>query len=274
MLTRESVMRRFVTAAAFAVLAILLAEPGHAQKRRPREDNQDLKALRQEMESLKDDVKSMQADLQEIKQLLQARLGGPTAPPQPATISAGNLPAHGSADARVVLIDFSDYQCPFCGRFYRDTMPQLDRDYFKTGKVKYIFRDLPLEAIHPHAFKAAQAARCAGEQGKFWEMHYRLFEKQNALAPADLALYAQALGLDLPRFKACLDGDKYADDIRKDIADARDAGISGTPGFVVGVVDEKDPRKQKIKVLRMITGAQPYTVFKAALDAALATLEQ
>src|SRR5215213_6696082 len=160
-------MRKFVTVAALAVLAIFQVQTGRAQKRSTA-DKEELKALRQEIESLKDDVKAMRTDLQDIKQMLQARANGPAQPAQPARISAGTLPALGSQDARVVLIDFSDYQCPFCGRFYRDTMPQLDREYFKTGKVKYIFRDLPLEAIHPHAFKAAQAARCAGEQGKFW----------------------------------------------------------------------------------------------------------
>ena len=263
-------MRKFLTVAALAALAVFHAQPGHAQQR-SRQDQEDLKALRQEIESLKDDVKSMQADLQDIKKMLQARFAGPA---QPTTISTGNLPAHGSKDARVVLIDFSDYQCPFCGRFYRDTMPQLDQEYIKTGKVKYVFRDLPLEAIHPHAFGAAQAARCAGEQGKFWEMHYRLFQNQNALSPSNLSSYAQALELDAARFNQCMESGRYAADIRKDIADAASAGINGTPNFVIGVVDGKDERDQSVKVLRTITGAQPYAVFKAALENALATLKQ
>ena len=266
-------MRKFVTAAALAVLAIFHAQTGHAQKR-SRQDNEDLKAMRQEIETLKDDVKSMRADLQEIKRLLQARANGPTQPAQPATISAGTLPALGSQNARVVLVDFSDYQCPFCGRFYRDTMPQLDREYFKTGKVKYLFRDLPLEAIHPHAFKAAQAARCAGEQGKFWEMHYRLFENQRALDPAALTAYAESLEIDTPKFKQCMDADKYADAIRQDMAEAANAGINSTPNFVVGVVDGKDTRGANIKVLHVITGARPYAFFKAAIDSALAAQNQ
>jgi protein-disulfide isomerase len=262
-------MRKFVTVAALAALAIFHAQPGRAQKRSGG-DREELKALRQEIESLKDDVKSMRTDLQDIKRMLEARAAGPAQPAQPATISVGTLPALGSQDARVVLVDFSDYQCPFCAKFYRDTMPQLDRDYFKTGKVKYVFRDLPLEAIHPHAFKAAQAARCAGEQGRFWEMHYKLFENQRALAPASLTAHAESLELDTDKFKQCMDGDKYAAEIRQDMTDAANAGISGTPNFVVGLVDGKDTRAPNIKVLHVITGARPYTVFKAALDSALA----
>jgi protein-disulfide isomerase len=266
-------MRKFVTVASLAFLAIFQAHTGHAQKR-SRADTEELKALRQEIESLKEDVKSMRTDLQDIKQMLQARAGGPGAPAQPARISAGTLPALGSQGARVVLVDFSDYQCPFCGRFYRDTMPQLDREYFKTGKVKYIFRDLPLEAIHPHAFKAAQAARCAGEQGKFWEMHYRLFENQRALGPDALTAYAESLEIDTAKFKQCMDADKYAAEIRQDMTDAVNAGINSTPNFVVGLIDGKDARAPNIKVLHVITGARPYSVFKAALDSALATPTQ
>lgn len=266
-------MRKFVTVAALAVLAVFHAQAGRAQTK-PRADNEELKALRQEIESLKDDVKSMRADLQDIKRMLEARANGPAQPAQPATIGAGTIPPLGSQDARVVLVDFSDYQCPFCAKFYRDTMPQLDRDYFKTGKVKYVFRDLPLEAIHPHAFKAAQAARCAGEQGRFWEMHYRLFENHRALAPANLSSYAGSLELDMDKFKQCMDGDKYAAEIRQDMADAASAGINGTPNFVVGLVDGKDARAPNIKVLHVITGARPYAVFKAALDSALAAQNQ
>ncbi len=266
-------MRKFVTAAALAVLAIFHAQPGHAQTR-PRDDKGELKALRQEIESLKDEVKSMRTDLQDIKQMLQARANGPAAPTQPARISAGTIPPLGSQDARVVLIDFSDYQCPFCARFYRDTMPQLDREYFKTGKVKYIFRDLPLEAIHPHAFNAARAARCAGEQGKFWEMHFKLFENPRALAPEALTAHAESLEIDTARFKQCMAGDKYAAEIRQDIADAANAGIGATPNFIVGLVGGKDARDQSIKVLNVITGARPYAIFKAAIDSALATPNQ
>ena len=136
--------------------------------------------------------------------------------------------------------------------------------------MRYVFRDLPLEAIHPHAFKAAEAANCAGEQGKFWEMYEHLFRNQRALAPPSLAQYAQALALDAPKFTACFDSGKYAAEIRKDMADAGAANIEGTPNFVIGLANPKNPRDPRIKVLRIITGAHPYQTFKAVLDAALA----
>lgn len=148
-------------------------------------------------------------------------------------------------------------------------MPQIEKEYISTGKVKYVFRDLPLESIHPHAFKAAVAANCANEQGKYWEMYHRLFENQRQLDAAGLASHAQAVGLDEAKFAACMASNKYDDEIRKDMADARAANIGGTPNFVIGLVNPKNPRDPNIIVLKTITGAQPYPVFKAALDAAL-----
>ena len=111
-------------------------------------------------------------------------------------VATDGAPSRGKADARVTIVEFTDYQCPFCSRYVRETYPQLDKEYVQTGKVKYVLRDLPLEAIHPLAMKAAEAAHCAGEQGKYWEMHDRLFANQTELARTDLAKHAQALGLD------------------------------------------------------------------------------
>lgn len=145
-------------------------------------------------------------------------------------------------------------------------MPQIDSDYIKTGKVKYVFRDLPLESIHKNAFKAAEAASCAGEQGKFWEMHDMLFAKQTALGPSELPSYAQEAGLDVPKFQQCLDSGEYAPAIRKNMTDASNSGITATPAFILGVSDLKS---SKVKVLKVISGAQPYAAFKDAIDNAL-----
>ena len=142
-------------------------------------------------------------------------------------------------------------------------MPQIEKEYIQTGKVKYVVRDLPLESIHKNAFKAAEAAHCAGDQGKFWEMHVGLFANQRALGLSDLANHAQALGLDMPKFQQCLESGKYAAKIRQDVADGQKAGVTGTPGFFLGVTD---PNDQKVKVSRVLKGAQPYTSFKAAID--------
>lgn len=150
-------------------------------------------------------------------------------------------------------------------------MPQIDNDYIKTGKIKYVFRDLPLESIHKNAFKAAEAASCASEQGKFWEMHDRLFANQATLAPTNLPSHAEAIGLDMAKFQQCLDSGKYAAEIRKSMAEAGDAGIAGTPTFLLGFTE---PNSSKVKVLKVLRGAQPYTAFKDAIDAALSTQKQ
>lgn len=145
-------------------------------------------------------------------------------------------------------------------------MPQIESEYIKTGKLKYVARDFPLESIHKNAFKAAEAAHCAGEQGKFWEMHAGLFANQRALGLSDLANHAQALGLDMPKFQQCLDSGKHAAAIRKDLADGQKAGVTGTPGFFLGVTD---PNDQRVKVSRVLKGAQPYASFKEAIDSLL-----
>jgi protein-disulfide isomerase len=147
-------------------------------------------------------------------------------------------------------------------------LPQIEKEYIKTGKVKYVVRDFPLEAIHKDAFKAAEAAHCAGEQGKYWEMHDRLFANQRALGPKDLPQHAQALGLDVSKFQQCLESGKHAARIRKDLEDGRRAGVTGTPGFVLGVTEPNDP---KVKVLRVIKGAQPYTSFRDAIESILSS---
>jgi protein-disulfide isomerase len=149
-------------------------------------------------------------------------------------------------------------------------MPQLEQEYIETGKVKYVFRDLPLESIHPFAFKAAEAARCALEQGRFWEMHNHLFQNQQTLDPTRFLSYAQTIELDVPKFTQCLASEKYAAEIRKDMADAANANVQATPSFVIGLANPKNPQDPNIKVLKIISGAQPYAIFKAALDSALA----
>jgi protein-disulfide isomerase len=145
-------------------------------------------------------------------------------------------------------------------------MPQLDAEYIKTGKLRYAVRDFPLEAIHPHAFKAAEASHCAGEQGRYWEMHERLFAHQRALAIGDLPGHAQALGLDAAKFQACLQSGKHAARVRRDLAEGQKAGVRGTPGFFLVV---QEPHDQSVKVLKVLRGALPFGHFKAAIDEAL-----
>jgi protein-disulfide isomerase len=169
----------------------------------------------------------------------------------------------GDEKAPVAIVEFGDYQCPYCARHANQVLPQIVTDYVKTGKVRYFFKDTPVEAIHPQAFKAAEAALCAGEQGKYWELHDRLFQNPQALAGNELPAHALALGLDVPKFQQCLDNDTYAGQIRKSIEDAVKSGVRGTPTFLVGMSDPEETGKTAVTTL---SGFKPYSAFQQALD--------
>jgi protein-disulfide isomerase len=138
----------------------------------------------------------------------------------------------------------------------------------ETGKVKFYFFDMPLESIHKRAFRAAEAAACAGLQDKFWEMHDLLFENSKALADENLQSYAETLGLDMVAFNGCLEDGKQADSVRKDMAQASKSGVRGTPNFWIGVADPKNPNK--LLATRNLRGAKSFNDFKATFDELLA----
>ena len=238
------------------IVASLLAAPLAAQS--PTNDE-----LKKEIEAVKESLKTIQKDLQEIKALLQR--GPAAAAPQNVVLDLGTNPSKGARDARLTLVEFSDYQCPFCGRHVREVLPQIDKEYIETGKLKYVFMDLPLESIHKSAFKAAEAAQCAGEQDKYWPMHDRLFGNQKALEP--WAAHAEAIGLDVAKFEDCMATARSADEIRQDMAQAQKAGITGTPAFYLAYTD---PGSSKVKSVTALKGARPFADFKAAIDGLLA----
>ncbi len=161
----------------------------------------------------------------------------------------------------VAIVEFADFQCPFCGQYARDTYPQLQREFVETGAVEYVFRNFPLEAIHSFAFKASEAAECAGLKGKYWEMHARLFENQQALAGTDLREHARAIGLSLQAFDRCLEGAGRTR-VEADQAEARRLGVQSTPTFFIGEV----LRNGRIRLVKKIAGAVPYLTFKTELD--------
>lgn len=173
-------------------------------------------------------------------------------------------PVIGDADAPITLIEFTDYQCPFCARHFTQTYGQIKKEYVDTGKVKIVLRDYPL-GFHQHAQKAAEAANCAGDQDLYWEMHDMLFNTQatwSSLADAvpTFKQYAKDLGANASTFDSCLDSDKYKDEIAKDMADGAASGISGTPGFwIIGPDDQS----------QQVSGAFPYDTFKNAFDGML-----
>jgi len=257
-------VRKERIAALIVWLVVLLTG---AQSAFAQQSNEELQSLKKEMQTLKDGQTAIQKDLQEIKTLLKSAPGAPQ-PFKEFVVDIAQQPTRGKKGLKVALIEFSDYQCPFCARHVRDTGPLLDKEYIETGKVTHVFMDLPLESIHKFAFKAAEAAQCAAEDGKYWEMHDRLFANQNILGPDDLPKHAEALGLDVTKFKQCLDSGKNATGVRSDLSIAATAAFTGTPSFGFGLVDPKDPTK--VKVVKTLVGAQPFAAFKTTLDGLLA----
>lgn len=161
----------------------------------------------------------------------------------------------GDPNAPVTIVEFSDYECPFCERFYSQTESLIQTNYIDTGKVKFVYRDFPLNSIHPQAQKAAEAAECAGEQGMYWEMHEKLFTQGVSGGVASFKQYASDIGLDTANFNSCLDSGEMASEVAKDLKDGQSVGVTGTPGFIING--------------KLVSGAQPFSVFQQEIEAAL-----
>jgi len=160
----------------------------------------------------------------------------------------------GDANAPVTIIEFSDFECPFCKRFVSQTLPQIEEKYIKTGKVKFVYKNFPL-GFYQNSQKAAEAAACSKDQGKFWEMHDMLFNKGVKVGIDGFKQYAVDLGLDATKFNTCLDTDAKASEVQTDLAEGSAAGIRGTPGFLING--------------KKLSGAQPFEVFQQMIEAEL-----
>jgi len=165
-------------------------------------------------------------------------------------VSSDDDPFKGNPDAHITIIEFSDFQCPFCAQFHSSTLPQIQKNYVDTGKVKFVYRDFPITSIHPNAVPAAVAAECANEQGLFWQYHDKLFENQNSWERLDL-------GLITSQFNDCFDSAKYLEEVTQDLQDGMSYGVTGTPGFFIGN-DQLG--------FTQVSGAQPYSVFQRVFD--------
>src|SRR5581483_8079869 len=185
----------------------------------------------------------------------------------PKKVSVDDDPVLGDKNAKVTVIDFSDYECPFCKRYFDDTFSQIKKDYIDTGKIKYVYRDLPL-SFHQNAHKEAQAAECAREQGGdevYFKYHDEIFKRTTSngtgLALTELSVIANDLGLNGAALQSCLDSDKYKAEVDKDLADASKVGASGTPTFFIG----KSTGDGVITGTKIV-GAQPYSAFQAEIN--------
>jgi protein-disulfide isomerase len=201
-------------------------------------------------------------ELRAIRQLLtqQQQAKVPAAPEQPQRVKL-NLDGFqmlGSKDAPLTVVEFTDYQCPFCQRFHVTTFPELKKNYIDTGKLRFYSRDLPLD-FHANAMRAAQAARCAGEQGKFWQLRDVMGANPDKLDMDHIVAFATDVKLDIPTFRACVDGNKYKESVQSDVMEAMKIGASGTPAFIVGksTPDGVDGE--------MMVGALPFQMFDEKL---------
>lgn len=184
-----------------------------------------------------------------------------------SNIKTDNEPSLGSTDAKVTIVEFSDYQCPFCRRFALQTFDKIKQNYIDTGKVRFVYKDFPLTQLgHTQAPLMAVAAQCAGDQGKYWEMHDKLFDEQQKLSPRGTAKFssdkvpqwASEIGLNMNTFKQCLNSDKYKSEVQSDLQEGQSLGASGTPTFFIYA--EGDDTAQKV------VGAQPYSRFQSVID--------
>lgn len=222
--------------------------------------------ISKKLTEMSNQITALSADVGTIKQTLLALQKGTQGPPPPPPVSQVELdddPVRGDPNAKVAIVEFSDYECPFCGRFHAQTLPSLKKDYIDTGKVQYIFRDFPLD-FHPNAISASVAANCAGEQNAYWAMHDSLFVNQKRLGKALYAELAKTLKLKSAPFDACLKEAKQAKEVASDFAYGQSVGIEGTPTFFIGRIDGK-----KLVDVKQIVGAESPAVFAQAIESLL-----
>lgn len=184
----------------------------------------------------------------------------PTAAPTKVDLKiTAEDPVMGDPNAKVTIVEFGDFQCPFCGRFYKDTLPQLKKDYINNGKAKFIFKQLAF--LGKESTDAANAALCAQEQNRFFEYHDELYnnqsgENQGGFVIDNLKKFAANIGLNTPQFNQCLDSQKYNAHVQADVAEANRLGFNSTPSVAING--------------QVVIGAQPYDTFKTVIDQQLA----
>ena len=223
----------------------------------------DADSLRKEIDTLKAQQAEMQKSLEEIREFLRAATGGRFGAPSlvNSTFDIAGAPVNGQASAPITIVEISDYHCPYCRRHVQQTQPRIYDTYVNAGKVRHVFVHYPIAQLHPDAYKSHEAASCAADQGKFWDLHPKLFAAP-LKTPEQLSAAAQDAGLDAAAFRACLDSGKHTKAVQESVARIMKMNISGTPMFLVG----RTSPDSKLTVAKVIEGAQPFEAFKTAVD--------
>ena len=202
-------------------------------------------------------------ELRQIRQLLERQQAkAPQAQEEQVVKAKVNLEGFamlGSKEAPLTIVEFTDYQCPFCQRFHTTAFPELKKNYIDTGKVRFYSRDMPLD-FHPDAMRAAEAARCASDQGQFWQLRDVMGANPNKLDMDSLVADATDLKMDVKAFRACVESEKYKSAVQTDVMEAMKIGANGTPTFVVGKSTPNGVDGE------LMVGAQPYPMFEEKLQ--------
>jgi protein-disulfide isomerase len=246
-----TMIRQFAAAALAASALAFAAPPAHADM------------TQEQVQELLSELKGIRAALEKMS--TPAPAAQPQEPVSDKVTMAmpANAYSIGKTDAPLVLIEYTDLQCPFCQQFHNTAYEQIKKNYIDTGKVLFLSRDFPLD-FHPWARPAAIAARCAGDQGKFWELRNVLIANADKLSKEMIAQHAADLKLDMKKFQSCADSDFYTADINKQVAEGGAAGVNGTPSFVIGKVENG-----QLEGVRLV-GAMPYETFDTKLKELLA----
>lgn len=223
-------------------------------------------ALIEQLKELSEEIKGLRQEIRQlrgaVKEMSRPAAAPPRATPPPAAVDValGDGPMLGDAEATVGIVEFTDFQCPFCKRFHDQTFGQLKTTYIDTGKIQYLLRDFPL-GFHRQAKGASIAAHCAGKQGAYWSMHHELFTNQRRLGPKLYEELARKLELNGEQFATCLEEPAQAKAVETDFAYGQSVGVRGTPNFFVGRIEDG-----KLVGARRISGAQPLAAFQRVLD--------
>ena len=243
-------MRNFLRIATWAALALLL--PCVRAQAAAGSPAQEPGITRQQAQEILQ-------ELRQIRQLLERQQQPPAGPPAKIKMNLEGAQMLGSKNAPITMVEFTDYQCPFCQSFHAQTFGQLKKNFIDTGKVRFFSRDLPLDSMHPDAMRAAEAGRCAADQGQFWKLRDVMGNHPDKLDLPSLLADAEFLKLDVTAFRVCVVSEKYKSDIQADMMEAMRVGADGTPAFVVGKTTPEGIEGD------LLVGAQPYNTFELKL---------
>jgi len=245
--------------APFAALPLLLLLPLAAQdskKDSKEKSKKDTGITGQQADQILDELRQIRQLLQQQTQLLADKNKPPA--PQRAKLDLEGFQMLGSKEAPLTLVEFTDYQCPFCQRFHMTVFNELKKNYIDTGKVRFYSRDLPLDQLHPNATRAAQAARCASDQGQYWTMRDLMGANPDKLDLENLVADAAKLKMDPAAFRGCVESQKYKEAVQTDVLEAMKIGAQATPTFVIGKSTPQGVDGD------LIVGVQPYSEFQKA----------